>query len=133
MFAGEKRFDVVLRNKNGMTRSYVSFESFIHCIGIGEWKYKARPNAIEFVVKPTEKINHPSPKPIEAMRKLMHHYCEKDWIVYDPFMGSGTTAIVCEEMGFKWIGSEISPEYCQVIRERLSRHSTQSRLFAYGS
>lgn len=41
-------------------------------------------------------------------------------LVYDPFMGSGTTARVCVKMGKKFIGSEVSSDYCQVIEERLS-------------
>ena len=41
-------------------------------------------------------------------------------LVYDPFMGSGTTARVCVKMGRKFIGSEVSSDYCQVIEERLS-------------
>ena len=39
--------------------------------------------------------------------------------VYDPFMGSGTTAIVAQRLGRRWFGSEISSEYCNIIFERL--------------
>jgi len=44
----------------------------------------------------------------------------KDSVVYDPFMGSGTTAVACAMSGRSYIGSEISPEYCQLSLERVS-------------
>lgn len=40
-------------------------------------------------------------------------------IVYDPFMGSGTTAKMAELLGRQWVGSEISKEYCKIIADRL--------------
>ena len=41
-------------------------------------------------------------------------------LVVDPFLGSGTTAIVCEYYGRQWMGSEIEPTYADLIVERLS-------------
>ena len=40
-------------------------------------------------------------------------------LVYDPFMGSGTTAIACEELGRRWIGSELSPAYYKKASRRI--------------
>lgn len=40
-------------------------------------------------------------------------------IVLDPFMGSGTTALVARELGRRWIGVEISAAYCRQARERI--------------
>jgi DNA modification methylase len=39
-------------------------------------------------------------------------------IVYDPFLGSGTTLIAAEQLGRKCYGMEISPQYCDVIVKR---------------
>ena len=41
-------------------------------------------------------------------------------LVYDPFMGSGTTALMCIKAGRDYIGSEISKEYCEIIDRRLT-------------
>lgn len=38
---------------------------------------------------------------------------------YDPFMGSGTTALSTLDLNRKWIGSEISEKYCEIIKSRL--------------
>jgi DNA modification methylase len=39
-------------------------------------------------------------------------------VVYDPFLGSGTTLIAAEQLGRKCYGMEISPQYCDVIVKR---------------
>jgi site-specific DNA-methyltransferase (adenine-specific) len=41
-------------------------------------------------------------------------------IVYDPFIGSGTTALAARSLGRNYIGSEISQEYCQIAEKRLA-------------
>lgn len=45
---------------------------------------------------------------IELCEKLLGMYAPKNALVYDPFMGSGTTAVACKRMGLRWLGSEIS-------------------------
>jgi len=42
-----------------------------------------------------------------------------DGIVFDPFLGSGTTALVAQRLGRKYVGIEINPEYCEMARGRL--------------
>ena len=46
----------------------------------------------------------------------MFRDCE---IICDPFLGSGTTAVACKELGRRYIGIEISPEYCEIARNRI--------------
>lgn len=61
----------------------------------------------------------------ELCKKLLSLYAIKDKriSVYDPFMGSGTTAVACKELGFDCIGSEISENQCRWARERLLRYT----------
>lgn len=42
-------------------------------------------------------------------------------VVFDPFMGSGTTAVVAERLGRKWLGIELNPEYLALQRDRLQQ------------
>lgn len=51
----------------------------------------------------------------------MHHKSEDGDTVYDPFMGSGTTARACKDLGRNYIGSEISAEYCKIAEDRLKQ------------
>lgn len=61
----------------------------------------------------------------DLCKQLLNRYAVGDKItVYDPFMGSGTTAVACQELGFDCIGSEISENQCKWARERLVRCST---------
>lgn len=50
-------------------------------------------------------------------------------VVYDPFMGSGTTAVACEKLGRRWIGSEINPDYCKIAEKRIEAVRAQGNLF----
>lgn len=50
---------------------------------------------------------------------LMNAFSNEGALIYDPFMGSGTTALVAKKLGRNYIGSEISSEYCQIINNRL--------------
>ena len=49
-------------------------------------------------------------------------------LIYDPFMGSGTTAISCAKNNRNYIGSEISQEYVDLANKRLHPYLTQERL-----
>ena len=45
--------------------------------------------------------------------------CPTSGIVLDPFAGSGTTAVVAQRLGRKYVGIEINPEYCEMAKGRL--------------
>ena len=52
--------------------------------------------------------------------KLLYMYGQADYKVYDPFMGSGTTAYACKFCGINYVGSEISAKQCEYAKERLN-------------
>jgi DNA modification methylase len=62
-----------------------------------------------------ERSIHPTQKPAGVMSWCVGM---TDGIVYDPFLGSGTTLIAAEQLGRKCYGMEISPAYCDVIVKR---------------
>ena len=49
--------------------------------------------------------------------------------VLDPFIGSGTTAIACEQLNKKWIGIEIEEKYCEIAAKRIENERKQLKLF----
>lgn len=58
----------------------------------------------------------------DLVKKLLSLYAVGDKVtVYDPFMGSGTTAVACQELGYDCIGSEISENQVRWANERLAR------------
>lgn len=66
-----------------------------------------------------EKTPHPTQKPEELLRKLILAATDDKQVVLDPFSGSGTALVVAEQLGRKWLGCEIDPQYNQWAIERL--------------
>jgi len=50
-------------------------------------------------------------------------------VVLDPFIGSGTTAVACEELGIRWIGIEKEEKYCEIAAKRIEQEASQLKLF----
>jgi site-specific DNA-methyltransferase (adenine-specific) len=71
-----------------------------------------------------EKTRHPTQKPEELIRKLVFAASDPNDTVLDPFSGSGTTLVVAEQSGRRWLGCEINPEYNQwaIARLQATRH-----------
>lgn len=63
---------------------------------------------------------HPAVFPEELVNDHILSWSNENDLVYDPFMGSGTTAKMCITNKRNWIGSEISSEYCKIIQKRIS-------------
>ena len=62
---------------------------------------------------------HGATFPEELVEKILTNFSRERDVVYDPFMGTGTTAVVCEKMNRRFIGSEIITSYVEVAKERL--------------
>ncbi len=105
---------------NGMTRSAIAFGNWIPVIASGDWVWKARQNLHPFVVDTSEQIDHPSPKPLSAMKWLIEKYTNPGDTILDPFMGSATTGVACLQTGRKFIGFELDRKYCELGARRLA-------------
>lgn len=70
-----------------------------------------------------EKPEHPTQKPMELMRYLVDKFSKEGEIIFDPFMGSGTTGKMALILKRKYIGSEISEEYTKLAEERINQFS----------
>lgn len=66
-----------------------------------------------------ERTEHPTQKPLKLIKHLLQIHSNKNDIVFDPFFGSGTTAVAAKELNRRFIGIEISPEYCEIANRRL--------------
>ena len=55
--------------------------------------------------------------------------CPEGGIIYDPFMGVGTTAVCALRAGRKFIGSEMSKEYCDIANKNIEPYLLQRKLF----
>lgn len=66
-----------------------------------------------------KEYDHPAMFPQELVMRLLKMYSYKNDIVLDPFNGVGTTSAVCKMLHRKYIGIDISEEYCNKAKERL--------------
>jgi len=67
---------------------------------------------------------HPTQKPLGLIRDLIKLTTRKGDIVLDPFMGSGTTAVACKNLGRHYIGFEIDKKYCEQAIKRVNSISS---------
>ena len=113
-------------NKNGMTRSPVGYGNWLAAV-VACGKPRMGQNILQFTVG-GEKPNHPSPKPIEYMTKLIERCTDEGMTVLDCFMGSGTTGVACVQTGRNFIGIEIDEGYFKIAEKRIKDAEMQMRL-----
>ena len=81
------------------------------------WNITATPNPL-----------HPAPFPEELVKRCILATTQNSDIVLDPFMGSGTTGVACQQLGRNFIGYEISPDYFKIAEKRIKEAETQRKL-----
>jgi site-specific DNA-methyltransferase (adenine-specific) len=64
-------------------------------------------------------FEHPAIFPEELVKRHLESWSNENDLIYDPFMGSGTTSKMCLLSNRKYIGSELSLEYCEIERKRI--------------
>jgi DNA modification methylase len=73
---------------------------------------------------------HGTQKPVELMRRPIENHTERGGLVFDPFLGSGTTLMAAEDTGRICYGLELSPVYVDVIVERWQKLTGGAALLA---
>jgi site-specific DNA-methyltransferase (adenine-specific) len=72
---------------------------------------------------------HPTQKPIKLYDWLLHHYAKPNDLILDTHCGSASSLIACENLGFKYIASELDKDYYSQSLQRLEAHLAQGKLF----
>jgi site-specific DNA-methyltransferase (adenine-specific) len=113
------------KDKSGVGRRLVT----------GEHKIEKRKPSAEFsrrnnywYITP-QKGEHPAVFPEKLVNDHIISWSNEADIIYDPFMGSGTTAKMAHLLNRKWIGSEISKEYVELANNRIKPYLQQTTLF----
>ena len=77
-----------------------------------------------------KKYNHPAMFPEELVARLLKLFSYQGDVVLDLFNGVGTTTLVAYKLGRRYIGIDISPQYCETAKARLAREQVQGVLFS---
>lgn len=64
---------------------------------------------------------HPTQKPLALFRRLVEMASKEGDVILDPFVGSGTTSVACQELNRKWIGIDNKEEYIKIADERIKK------------
>jgi DNA modification methylase len=71
------------------------------------------------------RYKHPTIKPLTIVKNLITNSSMEGELVFDPFLGSGTTGVAAKELGRDFIGCEISDEYIKIARTRIEGREVQ--------
>lgn len=97
---------------------------------IPKLNFKLAPKANAFgdvwEFKQEMKNDHPAPFPVALIDRVVSSTTAQT--ILDPFMGSGTTAVVAQWHKRNYIGIELSPDYCALAEQRIERNKKQSEL-----
>jgi len=68
---------------------------------------------------PTSKRLHPAQKPIELIRDIINGFTKEKDVVLDCFVGSGTTAVACKQLGREFIGCDLNIDFVEIANKRI--------------
>ncbi len=64
-------------------------------------------------------IGHPTPRPLDTVASVVDNFTLPGGLCLDPFAGSGTTGVACVQTGRRFIGVELSEQYCEIAAKRI--------------
>jgi len=78
-----------------------------------------------------ENTDHPTQKPEKLLAKIILASTNEGDLVFDPFLGSGTTSVVAKKLGRRYVGVEIDETYCCIAEKRLAMADSDVRIQGY--
>ena len=74
-----------------------------------------------FATERASRVNHPAPFPVELPKRCIEMYSFTGDVVLDPFNGSGTTCVAAKMHGRRYLGVDLSEDYCTIAEERSAK------------
>lgn len=105
---------------NFMAQYMQKHEPCLYCVqDATDWYGATNEVTVWDIKQPTVNEHHPTEKPLECMQRPINNSTKHGDIVADPFGGSGTTMVACEQLSRQCRMIEISEKYCAVILQRM--------------
>lgn len=102
-------------------RRFAPSEERIYFMGKPHWWEQRTSHYLSvWRIRPeTRQFGHVCPFPEELPRRCIEAYCPLGGIVFDPFVGSGTTAVAAKKLGRHYFGCDVNAEYVEMARKRV--------------
>ena len=94
---------------------------------------KLKRDVLEHSVESIKGIKHPAIYPVKIVEEFLHLLTRLGDVVLDPFIGSGSTAVACKQLGRYFIGYDINPEYCEYAQNRVGTITNEDTSSLFGS
>jgi site-specific DNA-methyltransferase (adenine-specific) len=78
-----------------------------------------------------ENTDHPTQKPEKLLAKIILAATDENDVVFDPFLGSGTTSVVAKKLNRKYVGVEMNKEYCCLAEKRIEMAGKEKSIQGY--
>jgi site-specific DNA-methyltransferase (adenine-specific)/modification methylase len=116
-----------------------SCELIICCWNKGHiWNFLSQKEMHNFIESPIcmgierlKEPNHPTQKPIKVLKRIIEISSNPEQVVFDPFMGVGSTGVAALQMDRKFIGFELESIYFEAAKKRIEIESMQTSLFTF--
>lgn len=115
---------------NGMQRSFADCELAWMDKGLGVarmFRYVWDGMLQEDMANKEERI-HPTQKPVALYKWLLSNYAKQGDLILDTHVGSASSLVACEEMGFNYVGFEIDETYYKMAKQRIEEFNQQMRM-----
>jgi DNA modification methylase len=122
------RWQFIWYASNNMQHGDIGFAKYTPCLVLSHgkaWRNMQDLRNVAIPPKPVKNIGHPTQKPIDLIKYLVEKTTKEGGVVLDPFIGSGTTAVACVELGRDFVGCELKPEYYDLAQRRIAEAQKQ--------
>ena len=121
----QKKKVIAPYRENGVPKDWVEDEN-------GKFRYTCPSNFWDDITVPywsmSENTVHPTQKPEKMLAKIILASSDEGDLVFDPFLGSGTTAVTAKKLGRRFLGVERDEKYCAISQYRLEKADEDKRI-----
>jgi DNA modification methylase len=106
-----------------------NYESIIYATKSDEHKIRGKRDGSVWEIGKVKPEFHQTEKPVKLIEKIIEHSSDKGMVIFDPFMGGGTTGVACKNLNRSFIGIEMVETIFLIAKSRIETHCPQGTMF----